>query len=47
MTRTTARLTGLAGALMAGTLLLAGCADDSSDAAGHGPSAGVVLADLE
>jgi len=36
MTRTTARLTGLAGALVAGTLLLAGCADDSSDAAGHG-----------
>jgi uncharacterized protein (DUF305 family) len=36
MTRTTARLTGLAGALVAGTLLLAGCADDSSNAAGHG-----------
>jgi uncharacterized protein (DUF305 family) len=36
MTRTTARLTGLAGALVAGTLLFAGCADDSSDAAGHG-----------
>ena len=37
MTRTTARLTGLAGALVAGGLLLAGCADDSSsDAAGHG-----------
>lgn len=36
MTHTTARLTGLAGALVAGTLLLAGCADDSSDAAGHG-----------
>jgi uncharacterized protein (DUF305 family) len=36
MTRTTARLTGLAGALVAGSLLLAGCADDSSDAAGHG-----------
>jgi len=36
MTRTTARLTGLPGALVAGTLLLAGCADDSSDAAGHG-----------
>ncbi len=33
MTRTIARLTG---ALVAGTLLLAGCADDSSDAAGHG-----------
>lgn len=36
MTRITARLTGLAGALVAGSLLLAGCADDSSDAAGHG-----------
>ena len=37
MTRTTARLIGLAGALVAGGLLLAGCADDSSpDAAGHG-----------
>jgi uncharacterized protein (DUF305 family) len=36
MIRSTARLTGLAGALVAGTLLLAGCADDSSDAAGHG-----------
>jgi uncharacterized protein (DUF305 family) len=36
MTRTTARLTGLAGALIAGTLLLASCADDPSDAAGHG-----------
>jgi uncharacterized protein (DUF305 family) len=36
MTRTTARLTGLAGALVAGTLLLAGCGDDSSDATGHG-----------
>src|SRR4051812_5221566 len=35
-TRTTARLTGLAGALVAGTLLLAGCGDDASDAAGHG-----------
>ena len=33
MTRTTARL---AGALVAGALLLAGCADDASDAAGHG-----------
>jgi uncharacterized protein (DUF305 family) len=32
-TRTTARL---AGALVTGTLLLAGCADDTSDAAGHG-----------
>ncbi|MGY1643692.1 DUF305 domain-containing protein [Geodermatophilus sp. SYSU D00703] len=36
MTQTTARLTGLAGALVASTLLLAGCADDSSDPAGHG-----------
>ena len=36
MTHTTARLTGLAGALVAGTLLLAGCADDSSNATGHG-----------
>jgi uncharacterized protein (DUF305 family) len=36
MTRTTARLTGLAGVLVAGALLLAGCADDASDAAGHG-----------
>ena len=36
MTRTTARLTGLAGALVAGALMLAGCADDSTDAAGHG-----------
>jgi uncharacterized protein (DUF305 family) len=33
MTRTTARLTGLAGALVAGTLLLAGCSFDDSDAA--------------
>ena len=33
MTRTTARL---AGTVVAGTLLLAGCADDSSDATGHG-----------
>jgi uncharacterized protein (DUF305 family) len=36
MTRTTTPLTGLAGALLTGALLLAGCADDSSDAAGHG-----------
>jgi uncharacterized protein (DUF305 family) len=36
MTRTTARLTGLVGALVAGALLLAGCADDSADTAGHG-----------
>ncbi len=47
MTRTTARLTGLTAALFAGALVLAGCADDDSDAAGHGsmmngssPSAG-------
>jgi uncharacterized protein (DUF305 family) len=33
MKRTTARL---AGALVVGTLLLVGCADDSSDAVGHG-----------
>jgi uncharacterized protein (DUF305 family) len=30
MTRTTARLTGLAGALVAGTLLVAGCSGDTS-----------------
>ena len=36
MTNSSARLTGLAGALVAGTLLLAGCADNSSGAAGHG-----------
>ena len=36
MTRTTARLTGLVGALVAGALSLAGCADDSADTAGHG-----------
>jgi uncharacterized protein (DUF305 family) len=36
MTRTTARLTGLTAALFAGALVLAGCADDDSDAAGHG-----------
>ncbi len=36
MTRTTTHLTGLAGAVLTGALLLAGCADDSSDAAGHG-----------
>jgi uncharacterized protein (DUF305 family) len=40
MTRTTARLTGLAGALVAGTLLLTGCADDSSDTAHNGPMMG-------
>jgi uncharacterized protein (DUF305 family) len=33
MTRTTAHLTGLAGALVAGTLLLAGCSGDASDGA--------------
>jgi outer membrane murein-binding lipoprotein Lpp len=36
MIRTTVRLTGLAGALVASTLLLAGCGDDASGAAGHG-----------
>ena len=40
MTRTTARLTGLAGTLFAGTLLLAGCADDSSDTAHNGSMMG-------
>ncbi|MGY1725170.1 DUF305 domain-containing protein [Blastococcus sp. SYSU DS0533] len=47
MTRTTARLTGLVAALLAGAVVLAGCADDDLDAAGHGsmtngstPSAG-------
>jgi uncharacterized protein (DUF305 family) len=40
MTRTTARFTGLVGALVAGTLLLAGCADDSSDTAHNGPMMG-------
>jgi hypothetical protein len=40
MIHTTARLTGLAGALVAGTLLLAGCADDSSDTAHNGPMMG-------
>jgi uncharacterized protein (DUF305 family) len=35
MIRTTTRLTGLAGALLTGALLLAGCGD-SSGAAGHG-----------
>ena len=40
MTRTTARFTGLVGALVAGTLLLAGCADDSSDTAHDGPMMG-------
>ncbi|SEL26599.1 Uncharacterized conserved protein, DUF305 family [Blastococcus sp. DSM 46786] len=36
MTRTTARLTSLTVALLAGALVLAGCADDDNDAAGHG-----------
>ncbi|MCF6734427.1 DUF305 domain-containing protein, partial [Blastococcus sp. KM273129] len=36
MTRSTARLTGLAAALLAGSLVLAGCAGDGPDAAGHG-----------
>ena len=36
MTRTTAYLGRLAGALIAGTLVLAGCADGSSDAADNG-----------
>ncbi|MCW2742396.1 MAG: Lipoprotein [Blastococcus sp.] len=46
MTRTTTPLGRLAGALIAGTLVLAGCADGSSDAAANGqagssePSAG-------
>jgi hypothetical protein len=40
LTRTTARITGLAGALVAGTLLLAGCADDSSETAHNGPMMG-------
>jgi uncharacterized protein (DUF305 family) len=35
MTRTTARLGGLAAALIAGTLVLTGCADDSADVTGH------------
>ncbi|MGY1848048.1 MULTISPECIES: DUF305 domain-containing protein [unclassified Blastococcus] len=36
MTRTTARLTGLTAALLAGAFVLAGCADDDTDAVGHG-----------
>jgi uncharacterized protein (DUF305 family) len=40
MNRTTARLGGLAATLVAGTLLLAGCGDDSSDAAHNGPMMG-------
>ncbi|WP_138733825.1 DUF305 domain-containing protein [Modestobacter excelsi] len=39
MTSTTARITGLAGALVAGTLLLAGCADDPSNAVGENSTA--------
>ncbi len=35
MTRTTARLTGLTGALVAGTLMLASCSGDDFDAAGQ------------
>jgi uncharacterized protein (DUF305 family) len=35
MTRTTARLTGLAGALVAGTLVLTGCGDDTAGHNGH------------
>jgi uncharacterized protein (DUF305 family) len=40
MNRTTAPLSGLAATLVAGTLLLAGCGDDSSDAAHNGPMMG-------
>jgi uncharacterized protein (DUF305 family) len=40
MNRTPARLTGLAAALVAGTLLLVGCADDTSDATHNGPMMG-------
>ncbi|MGY1708574.1 DUF305 domain-containing protein [Geodermatophilus sp. SYSU D00758] len=40
MTRTTARLGGLAAALVAGTLLLAGCGDDAPDAVHDGPMMG-------
>jgi uncharacterized protein (DUF305 family) len=36
MTRTTARLTGLVGALVAGTLVLTGCADDTTGSAHNG-----------
>jgi uncharacterized protein (DUF305 family) len=35
MTRTTARLTGLAGALVAGTLVLTGCGDNTAGHNGH------------
>ena len=40
MNRTTARLSGLTAPLVAGILLLAGCGDDSSDAAHNGPMMG-------
>ena len=40
MNRTTARLGGLAATLVAGTLLLAACGDDGSDAAHVGPVTG-------
>lgn len=40
MTRTTARLTGLAGALVAASLVLTGCADDGSGVAHDGPMMG-------
>ena len=38
MTRTTARLTGLAGALLAGTLVLTGCSSDSTEGGMSGMS---------
>ncbi|SOE03726.1 DUF305 domain-containing protein [Blastococcus haudaquaticus] len=38
MTRTTARLPHLAGTLLAGVLVLAGCGEDGSDAAASGPT---------
>ena len=40
MNRTPARLPGLAATLVAGTLLLVGCADDTSDATHSGPMMG-------
>jgi uncharacterized protein (DUF305 family) len=40
MTRTTARLGRLAGALIAGTLVLAGCADDTTGSAHNGHTTG-------
>jgi uncharacterized protein (DUF305 family) len=40
MTRTTARLGRLAGALTVGILVLTGCAENSSDAAHHGATTG-------